>query len=156
MRSWPGALLFIVTCHLAGVIGALTTETGSSSWYQELAKPPFQPPGWVFGPVWLTLYTLMGIAAWRIYRKGTETPGVRRALTLFAIQLVLNAVWSPVFFGAHQIVAAAVILVSLWLVLVATILAFLRLDRPAGWMLVPYLLWVSFASVLNIAIAVLN
>lgn len=155
-RAWPGLVVFILVCHGAGVIGALTTETGSSTWYQSLAKPTFQPPGWVFGPVWLTLYTLMGIAAWRVYRLGGEKPGVRAALVLFAVQLALNAAWSPVFFGAHGIEIAAVILVALWVAVLATTIAFLRLDRPAGWMLVPYVAWVTFAAVLNIAIVTLN
>jgi tryptophan-rich sensory protein len=155
-RSWRGLLVLVVGCELVGVVGALTTGTGSSPWYLALAKPSFQPPGWVFGPVWTLLYALMGIAAWRVVRRGTATPGVRRALVLFGVQLALNAAWSPVFFGAHAITAALVILVALWAVLLLTVLAFRPLDRPAAWLLVPYLAWTTFAAVLNGAIVALN
>lgn len=156
MKSWWGAVVFVVVCQLAGVVGVLTTETGTSSWYQELVKPPFQPPGWVFGPVWTTLYALMGVAAWRVLRLGVGRPGVRLALGLFAAQLLLNAIWSPIFFGAHMIVVALVVLVALWAILLATLIAFLKLDKTAGSLLIPYQLWVTFAAVLNAAIVRLN
>lgn len=156
MRTWIGAVVFVLVCQSAGVLGALTTETGNSPWYTTLEKPSFQPPGWVFGPVWTLLYTLMGIAAWRVWRRGMDTPGVRLGVSLFAVQLLLNAIWSPVFFGAHEIVWALGILAALWAVLVATTVVFFRVDRPAGWMLVPYVLWVSFATVLNASIVSLN
>ena len=156
MRTWLTAALFVLVCELAGILGALTTQTGSSTWYQALAKPWFQPPSWVFGPVWVLLYALMGIAAWRIWRRGMEQPGVRRALGLFVLQLVLNAAWSPVFFGAHQIGLALAILAALWLVLAGTIRVFATLDRTAAWLLDPYLAWVTFALVLNAAILHLN
>jgi tryptophan-rich sensory protein len=156
LRSWWGAVVFALGCQLAGVIGALTTQTGTSAWYQELAKPAFQPPGWVFGPVWTLLYTLMGVAAWRVWRKGMDTPGVRPALALFVVQLLLNTAWSPVFFGAHLIGVALAILVALWVTLIATTVAFHRVDRPAALLLLPYLLWVTFATILNAAIFDLN
>ena len=156
MSAWWGWIPFVLVCELVGVVGALTTDTGTSPWYRTLAKPAFQPPGWVFGPVWTLLYALMGVAAWRVWRLGPDTPGVRLALALFAAQLVLNAVWSPVFFGAHRIGLALVILAALWLVLVPTTFAFFRLDRPAGGLLLPYLAWVSFAVVLNASIWRLN
>ena len=156
MRSWLAAAFFVLACELAGVLGALATQTGTSAWYQELAKPWFQPPPWVFGPVWTLLYALMGIAAWRVWRGGMEKPGVRWALGLFALQLGLNAAWSPVFFGAHEIGFALAILAALWLVLAATIRAFALLDRAAAWLLAPYLAWVTFALVLNAAILHLN
>ena len=156
MRSWVVAVAFVLVCELAGGLGALTTQTGTSTWYRELAKPVFQPPSWVFGPVWTLLYALMGIAAWRVWRRGTQHPAVRRALGLFVAQLVLNAVWSPVFFGAHEIGLALAILAALWLVLVGTIRAFGKLDRPAAWLLTPYLAWVTFALVLNATLLHLN
>lgn len=156
LARWPGLVLAILVCQSAGGLGVLTTETGSSSWYASLAKPSFQPPGWLFGPVWTTLYTLMGIAVWRVVRVSPRTRGVRWALALFALQLVLNAAWSPVFFGAHAIGAALVILSALALVLVATIVTFWRIDRPAAFLLVPYLAWVSFATILNATILHLN
>ena len=148
--------MFAVGCQLAGVVGVLATETGTSSWYEALNKPFFQPPGWVFGPVWTLLYTLMGIAAWRIWRQGADKPGVRPALCLFGAQLLLNAIWSPVFFGAHAIGSALVVLIALWAVLLVTMIAFARLDTLAGRLLLPYHLWVTFATVLNAAIVRLN
>jgi translocator protein len=156
MRSWVGAVAFALFCELAGILGALTTETGTSPWYRELAKPPFQPPGWVFGPVWTLLYALMGVAAWRVWRRAIETPGRRRALGLFAAQLALNAAWSPIFFGAHAITVALIVLIALAVVLLATLVEFARIDRTAASMLAPYLAWVAFATVLNGAIVALN
>lgn len=153
---WPGLVLFIVLCELVGIVGALTTETGSSPWYASLEKPAFQPPSWLFGPVWTLLYALMAIAAWRILRLGWERDAVRTALKVFVLQLVLNATWTPVFFGAQAIAMALVIIVALWLVLLITILAFRPLDRVAAWLLAPYLAWVTFAAVLNGAIVALN
>lgn len=151
--SW---IPFVVVCELAGILGAAATTTGSSSWYQELAKPVFQPPAWVFGPVWTVLYAMMGIAAWRVWRSDSPRPLRRTALTLFAIQLALNASWTPVFFGAHQVGLALLIMAALWLVLAATILAFRGIDRTASRLLLPYLAWVSFALLLNDAIWRLN
>ena len=107
------AALFVLGCELVGIAGALTTETGDSSWYAGLDKPPFNPPGWLFGPVWTVLYALMGIAAFRVWRAGTERAEVRRALGLFAAQLVLNGIWTPIFFGAESIVGGAVVIVLL-------------------------------------------
>lgn len=156
MNTWRGALIFVVVCQLVGVLGALTTETGASAWYQTLAKPDFQPPGWVFGPVWTLLYALMGIAAWRIWCRRSASPQARAALILFAVQLGLNAIWSPVFFGAHAIELALVILIALGIALTATVIAFRRVDRTASLLLLPYLAWVTFATVLNASIVSLN
>ena len=156
LPRWPTVIPFVLVCQLAGIVGVLTTETGTSTWYRELAKPSFQPPGWVFGPVWTLLYALMGIAAWRVWRLGVERPGVGRALGLFAVQLLLNAAWSPIFFGAHAIGPALAVLAALWLTLLATIVAFRPLDRIAALLLAPYLAWVTFATVLNASILALN
>ena len=149
-------LLFILVCQAAGLLGVLTTPTGETDWYQGLAKPAFNPPSWVFGPVWTLLYTLMGYAAYRIWDLGTARPNVRTALALFAGQLVLNAAWTPVFFGAESLAGGAVIIVALWVALGVTTWAFFRLDRPAGALLVPYLLWVTYAAVLNLTIWSMN
>ena len=156
LRTWIGAVVAVLVCQSAGVIGALTTQTGLSTWYTGLEKPSFNPPGWVFGPVWTLLYTLMGIAVWRVWRRGPGVPGVRAGVVLFAVQLLLNAAWSPVFFGAERIDIALGIIAALWAVLVATTVVFFKVDRPAGWMLVPYILWVSFATVLNASLLSLN
>lgn len=156
MHTWLGAIPYVILCQLVGAVGALTTETGGSPWYEALEKPSFQPPGWVFGPVWTLLYALMGIAAWRVWRLGVARPGVRRALTLFGVQLGLNAIWSPIFFGAHAIGIALGVLTALWLALVLTIVAFRPLDKTAALLLTPYLAWVTFATVLNASIVALN
>jgi tryptophan-rich sensory protein len=149
------ALLFILVCQLAGASGALLTDAGGGSWYQMLDKPVFTPPSWVFAPAWITLYTLMGIAAYLIWRR-RDVPGARFALGLFAAQLVLNAAWTPVFFGAHQVAAGFLVIVALWVVLAWTVRRFFPLSTVAGGLLVPYLLWVTYATVLNGAIWVLN
>lgn len=150
------AALFVLACEAVGAIGALTTDTGESSWYAGLEKPAFNPPGWVFGPVWTTLYALMGIAAFLVWREGTDRPEVRRALGLFVAQLVLNGIWTPIFFGAESIVGGAIVIVALLVVLALTVRAFFRVSKAAGWLLVPYLLWTAFATVLTLSIWGLN
>lgn len=150
------AALFVVGCELVGIVGALATATGESSWFQTLAKPWFNPPGWLFGPVWTLLYALMGIAAFLVWRAGTDRRDVRVALGLFVAQLVLNGIWTPVFFGAESIVGGAFVIVSLLVVLALAIRAFFRVSRVAGWLLVPYIMWVSFATALNLSIWWLN
>jgi len=146
----------VVVCEAAGVIGALTTDTGRSAWYQGLIKPSFNPPGWVFGPVWTTLYLLMGIAAFLVWREGASRAGVGWALVLFAGQLALNAVWTPVFFGLHSMGGALAIILLMWGAIVATIVAFWPISHAAAMLLIPYLLWVSFATVLNASFWMLN
>lgn len=150
------AALFVVGCELVGIVGALTTVTGEGSWYQALDKPAFTPPNWLFGPVWTLLYALMGLAAYLVWRAGTDRHDVRTALGLFVAQLVLNGIWTPIFFGAGSIVGGAVVIVGLLVVLAFTIRAFFRVSRVAGWLLVPYLLWVGYATALNLGIWVLN
>ena len=155
------AALFVVGCELVGLVGAATTATGGSSWYETLAKPPFNPPGWLFGPVWTALYAMMGVAAFLVWREGRRADGaakadVNRALTLFIVQLVLNGIWTPIFFGAESIVGGAVVIVTLLVVLALTVRAFFGVSRTAGWLLVPYLLWVAFATTLNLSIWWLN
>lgn len=149
-------IIAVLACQLAGGIGAVVTAPAITGWYATLKKPALNPPGWVFGPVWITLYFLMGVAAFLIWRKGLDVKGVRAALGIFIIQLVLNSTWSLVFFGLHNPGLALVNIALLWLAIVATIVAFFRLDRRAAYPLIPYLLWVSFASYLNYAIWSLN
>lgn len=156
---WIAALQLtaaVVICESAGVIGALLTDTGQSPWYQTLNKPSFTPPGWVFGPVWTILYLLMGIATFLIWRAGWQHTAVKWALIAFAIQLLLNAVWTPIFFGLHSPTGGFVVIVILWLAIAATIILFYPISRLAGILLIPYLLWASFAAVLNGAIVMLN
>ena len=145
----------LVACFVAAGLGALFTGPAVGTWYQQIRKPSFSPPDWVFGPVWTALYTMMAVAAWLIWRKGDVT-GRNVALALFAIQLTLNAAWSPIFFGLKSFGGAFVDIVALWLAIAATFVAFLRVSMPAGLLLAPYLAWVSFAAVLNYAIWRLN
>jgi translocator protein len=141
----------------AGVIGSLAGAGGESmAWYSTLEKPPFTPPDWVFGPVWTLLYLLMGVAAFLVWQKGLDRGTVRVALIWFLVQLVLNALWSPAFFGLQRIDLALVIIVLLWAAVVVTTYYFLRVSRPAGLLLIPYLSWVSFATILNMSIWWLN
>lgn len=125
------------------------------TWYAQLDKPWFNPPNWVFGPVWSTLYLLMGIALYLVWTAKTKD-SKKRAYSIFGAQLVLNLLWSVVFFGLHQSWLAVVVIVALWITIALTIREFAKFSRPAAWLLVPYIAWVTFASALNIAVAVLN
>jgi translocator protein len=156
MKKAFGILLCILVCELAGVIGSVFTTPSIPGWYAGLAKPPFNPPNWVFAPVWTTLYAMMGLAAYLVYEKGQRNKEVRKALAVFAGQLVLNALWSIVFFGAHTILGAAVVIVLLWAMILESILLFSKISRAAAFLLIPYFLWVSFATILNISLYVLN
>jgi tryptophan-rich sensory protein len=139
-----------------GAIGSLTTMDGVRTWYPGLAKPPWTPPGGIFGPVWTTLYLMMGVALLQVWRRDRRRPEVQLALGAFAIQLALNGAWSWIFFGRRQIGLAFAEILVLHVAIVATIAAFARVSRPAAWLLVPYLAWVTFAAVLNGAIWRLN
>ncbi|MBN1194338.1 MAG: tryptophan-rich sensory protein [Methanomicrobiaceae archaeon] len=140
----------------AGIPGSLVTKTGPGTWYGTLVKPWFFPPPFVFAPVWTVLYILMGIAAYRVWMEGTDKPAVRGALALFAVQLILNMLWSLIFFGLENPALALADILLLLLVLIATIVRFSAVRRDAAWLLVPYVLWVCFATVLNVSIVLLN
>jgi len=135
-------------------LGGWVTAGSVSSWYPTLAKPLFNPPDWVFAPVWTTLYALMALAAWRVWRKTGALK--RRALALYGVQLALNLLWSILFFGLHWIGAALMEIALLLGTIAATGLAFRRIDRLAGLCFAPYAAWVAFALVLNAAIWRLN
>lgn len=146
----------ITVSELAGIIGSLSTASAIPTWYAALVKPVFAPPNWVFAPVWTTLFLLMGIAAFLVWGKGWGRKGVRIALGLFGIQLVLNTFWSVIFFGQQGPGLAFLEIIFLWLAILATIIGFYKVSRPAAYLLVPYILWVSFAGYLNYSIWVLN
>lgn len=149
-------VISILTCQCAGIIGSFFTRHSVQEWYAFINKPAFNPPNWVFAPVWTILFTMMGISAFLVWRKGLRTPGVRSALMIFLLQLALNSLWSIVFFGHRSIVGGLVVIVVLWLVILWTIIRFFTISKPAAAWLIPYIVWVSFAFILNIALAVLN
>lgn len=150
------AALFIIICLAAGAIGALATYPAIPGWYASLIKPSFSPPSWVFGPVWTVLYVLMGIAAYTVYRTGMKKPAVRDAIAVFGVQLGLNLLWSLLFFGLHSPLYGLLCIVALWAAIAITIIRFYAISKNAGLLLAPYILWVSFASLLNFSIWMLN
>lgn len=146
--SWLGLLPFAGATAAVAVIGGVVTQRGRGLWYRSLHKPPYNPPDWLFGPVWSALYGLMSWSAYRIWRK-PSSPDRTRALEIWTVQLALNGIWTPLFFGAHAPRAAMVDLVGLWAAVAAYIKVASRLDRLAGWLMAPYLAWVTFAGTLN-------
>ncbi len=146
----------IVLSEMAGVIGSIFTVSSIPTWYATLARPELSPPNWIFGPVWTTLFALMGIAAFLVWQKGLNRRDIQVALSIFIIQLVLNTLWSIIFFGMQNPGAAFVEIIILWLAILATIIRFSKISRVAAWLLVPYILWVTFAGYLNYFIWILN
>ena len=150
-------LVMVATCLAVGFFAGLFTQAGVREWFPMLAKPSFNPPNWVFAPVWSLLYILMGIAAGLVWsRMDVEHDRVRRSLVYFWIQLALNALWSALFFGLRNPFLALIEIVLLWLMIYETWFRFKRIDKTAGWLFVPYLAWVTFASALNLSIWWLN
>lgn len=143
-------------CLAVGAIGALATNPQIPTWYAGLAKPAWTPPDAVFPFVWTTLYVLMAVALWRLWQLHTPSKARRLAIALFLVQLALNALWSPVFFGLEATGPALAVIVLLIAAIVATIWASARLDATAAWLLAPYLLWVAYAAALNAAIVAMN
>lgn len=146
----------IVIPLVVGWVGSIPVRSSVSTWYAELEKPAFNPPNAVFGPVWTVLYLLMGISLFIVWRSSAAGRHSRSGVGLFAVQLVLNALWSFAFFGMRSPGAGAIVIIALWIMIAATLLAFLRVSRFAGALLVPYMGWVSFAAVLNLSIYLLN
>ena len=139
--------IFITFC--APLLGVTSIP---DEWYAGLNKPSWNPPAWLFGPAWTTLYTLMAIAAWLVWKRVAFT----RALGFYFVQLILNAAWTPIFFGAHAMGWALVEISIMWIAILLTLLSFLRVQKTAGLLLVPYLAWVSFATFLNFTLWRLN
>jgi benzodiazapine receptor len=154
-RSAPSSLVgllgFVIAVTAAALIGTLAVSSATQE-YASLIRPAWAPPSWLFGPVWTVLYATMAVAAWLVWRR----VGLDRALVPFAVQLLLNAAWTPLFFGAGRYGWALVDIVALWLAIAVTIVVFWRVSRPAALLLVPYWLWVTFASALNASILALN
>ncbi len=154
--SWPSVAFAAGCVILAAGIGSFATIPNVATWYAGLEKPAFTPPNWLFGPAWTVLYILMGFSFWRILSLGSDEPGQRLAVTLFLVQLALNALWSVVFFGLHSPLYGLIVISAMIMAIVATIFTFWPLDRVAAIVMIPYLAWVAFATALNLSIFMLN
>lgn len=149
--------IVVVICLVVGYVSGMVTRASITTWYPTLIKPSFNPPNWIFAPVWTSLYIMMGIAAGLVWNQiTTHKEAVTKALQFFTIQLVLNALWSYLFFGLHNLILATIEVVLLWLMIFETYSQFTKISKTAGYLLLPYLAWVSFASVLTASIWWLN
>ena len=146
----------IFICLFAGFIGSFFTSPAIPTWYATLQKPSFAPPNWVFFPVWTSLFIMMGISLFLVWQKGWEDRKVKTAIYIFAVQLVLNVLWSVAFFGFRSPLLGLMEIIILWIAILATTLSFMNVSRTAAYLLVPYILWVSFAAILNFSIWALN
>ena len=149
-------IVSILASCATGGIGSLFTFKAIPTWYQGLRKPPYTPPNWAFGPVWTILYILMGISVFLVWQKGLATNGAMLAFTLFWVQLALNALWSVIFFGMKSKGGGVIAIIVLWLLILATIITSFGVSTLAGALLIPYIVWVSIASYLNIGVWLLN
>lgn len=156
MNNYLKLTIFIIICELVGLISTPFTINSVQTWYQYLNKPFFSPPNWVFGPVWTLLYLLMGVSAYLIWRKGLKKKNIKPALIYFSVQLFFNFLWSIIFFGLHSPFVALIDIVLLLVTIFITILKFYNISKPAAYLLIPYILWVSFATLLNLSIILLN
>jgi tryptophan-rich sensory protein len=150
-----GLVVIVVVCFAFAAIGSTATASNINEWYTQVKKPDWNPPNWIFGPVWSLLYLMMAVSAWLVW-KDNLVSRCKLALGLFAVQLILNSLWSVLFFGMKNIGGAAIEIVALWIAILLTMIAFSRFSKLAAALLVPYLLWVSFASFLNYTIWTLN
>jgi translocator protein len=150
-------MVSIILCLSAGAFGSIFTATSVETWYQSLNKPSFNPPSWLFAPVWTALYLMMGVSLFLVW-SSQNTPGGKKnaSIILFLIQLILNALWSVLFFGLQNPLLAFIEIVLLWLAIIATISFFRKISAFSAFLLVPYLLWVTFAAILNLSIFILN
>jgi tryptophan-rich sensory protein len=157
MNKITRILTVVVTCLVIGYFSGMVTRSAITTWYPTLIKPSFNPPNWIFAPVWSMLYIMMGVAAGLVWNRiDFEKEIVNKALIYFAFQLGLNALWSYLFFGLKNPMLAGIEVILLWLMIFETYSKFIKINKTAGYLFIPYLLWVSFASVLNISIWWLN
>jgi benzodiazapine receptor len=150
MKNVIKFLVSIIVCQLAGGIGSIFTANSVGTWYADLIKPSFSPPNWLFAPVWILLYFLMGISLFLVWSKG------KRGLPIFFIQLVVNAFWSIAFFGLKSPLFGLIVIIILWVLILLTIIKFFKISKLAAWLLIPYIAWVTFATILNFSIWILN
>jgi translocator protein len=157
MGKFLKIVFFVALCLAVGYLSSIVTQSNIKTWYPTIEKPSFNPPNWVFAPVWTLLFIMMGIAAGLIWNKIEENKElVKKGLLFFTIQLLLNALWSFLFFGLHNILLASVEIILLLLIIYETYLIFKQIDKKASLLLIPYMAWVSFASILTISIYFLN
>jgi tryptophan-rich sensory protein len=157
MHKYVKILLCVTTCIGVGYLSGMATQSSVTTWFPTLIKPSFNPPSWVFAPVWSLLYTMMGVAAGLVWNRiDYEKEAVKKALLFFVIQLALNALWSILFFGIRNPFLAFIEIILLWLMIYETYVQFGKIDKIAGYLFIPYILWVSFAAVLNGGIWWLN
>lgn len=148
--------LSVAVCLGAGFVGSFFTSPSITTWYSQINKPSFNPPNWVFAPVWTTLFIMMGVSLYLVWSKGLKKKENKEAVIIFFLQLAANVLWSIIFFGLQSPFYAYLDIIILWLLIILTILRFKKISPAAAWLLVPYFFWVSFASVLNLAIYLLN
>ena len=156
MNNTLKLIIAIAIPLIVGGTSGFFTATGVESWYQTIARPTWNPPGWLFGPVWTTLYVMMGISLFLVWKEDASVELKKIGIALFAVQLVLNFFWSFIFFNQHQIGWALVEIAAMWVFILLTIFAFAQVNKAAAWLLVPYISWVSFATILNYTIWQLN
>lgn len=154
--SYPKLILSIILIEIIGSIGAIATTPAIPGWYSSLVKPFFTPPSWVFGPVWTSLFFLMGFALYLVWQEGIEKRPVRLAIIAFSIQMVLNVLWTFLFFGMQNPFFALIEIFILWIAILFVIIKFYKVSRPAAYMMIPYICWVTIATALNLGVYLLN
>jgi len=156
MQNGLKAAISVAIPLVVGFTSSFFNQTGSGSWYQSIQKPEWNPPNWVFAPVWTILYIMMGIALYLVWKSNSPSKQKNKAISFWIIQMVLNFFWTFIFFGQQQIAGALIEIFLLWLAIFITIILFSKINKLSAWLLVPYISWVSFAALLNFAIWQLN
>jgi translocator protein len=156
MKSWWKLIISVLMVEIIGILGSFSTMSSIPNWYAALTKPAFNPPSWIFGPVWTILYLMIGISFYLVWTSKIKASRKIYAYWIFWIQLLLNGIWTPVFFGMHNLLGGLVIITLLWISIILNMLAFYQISKTSAYLLVPYWLWVSFASALNFSLWWLN
>lgn len=156
LAEWPLMLGSIFLCLFVGLVGGIATSSSVQTWYLTLVKPVFTPPNWLFGPIWTTLYILMGIALFLVLREGVRKENVKTAVYYFVVQLLLNFAWSFIFFYFKSLAGGLIIILELWLMILLTMRKFYRISKAAAWLMAPYIAWVTIATLLNFSLMLLN
>lgn len=156
MKNWLKLIICILAIEFIGIMAGFFTSSSVGSWYQTLIKPSFNPPSWLFGPVWTILYAMIGVSLYFVLTAKQKPKIKNKSYWIFGIQILLNFMWSIVFFGMHKIFLALIVIALLWLAIILNFLAFYKISKISAWLLVPYWLWVGFASVLNFSLWMLN